>query len=132
MQDLIVAALQTDITRSLTYRMPGQSLLESLDLKPSAHNVSHYSPGERMEASKLRDKAYKLRRKKEDIQNEWKELIRIRKLMYESLSKSTGKDTETLKRDLDRDFYLDPIEAINYGLIDEVVRPATKKDFKNI
>jgi len=67
-----------------------------------------------------------------DIQNEWKELIRIRKLMYESLSKSTGKDTETLKRDLDRDFYLDPIEAINYGLIDEVVRPATKKDFKNI
>lgn len=56
MQDLIVAALQTDSTRSLTYRMPGQSLLQSLDLKPSAHNVSHYSPGERMEASKIRDK----------------------------------------------------------------------------
>lgn len=58
MQDLIVAALQTDSTRSLTYRMPGQSLLQSLDLKPSAHNVSHYSPGARMEASKLRDKTH--------------------------------------------------------------------------
>lgn len=58
MQDLIVAALQTDSTRSLTYRMPGQSLLQSLDLKPSSHNVSHYSPGERMEASKVRDKAH--------------------------------------------------------------------------
>lgn len=58
MQDLIVAALQTDSTRSLTYRMPGQSLLQSLDLKPSAHNVSHYSPGERMEASKVRDKTH--------------------------------------------------------------------------
>ena len=58
MQDLIVAALQTDSTRALSYRMPGQSLLQSLDLKPSAHNVSHYSPGERMEASKLRDKAH--------------------------------------------------------------------------
>jgi hypothetical protein len=58
MQDLIVAALQTDSTRSLTYRMPAQSLLQSLDLKPSSHNVSHYSPGDRMEASKLRDKTH--------------------------------------------------------------------------
>jgi len=58
MQDLIVAALQTDSTRSLSYRMPGQSLLQSLDLKPSAHNVSHYSPGDRMDASKVRDKAH--------------------------------------------------------------------------
>ncbi len=58
MQDLIVAALQTDSTRSLTYRMPGQSLLQSLDLKPSSHNVSHYSPGDRMEASKVRDKTH--------------------------------------------------------------------------
>ena len=58
MQDLIVAALQTDSTRVLSYRMPGQSLLQSLDLKPSAHNVSHYSPGERMEASKIRDKTH--------------------------------------------------------------------------
>jgi hypothetical protein len=58
MQDLIVAALQTDTTRSLTYRMPGQSLLQSLDVKPSSHNVSHYSPGERMDASKLRDKTH--------------------------------------------------------------------------
>ena len=58
MQDLMLAALQTDSTRSLSYRMPGQSLLQSLDLKPSAHNVSHYAPGERMEASKARDKAH--------------------------------------------------------------------------
>jgi len=58
MQDLIVAALQTDSTRVLSYRMPGQSLLQSLNLKPSAHNVSHYSPGESIEASKLRDKTH--------------------------------------------------------------------------
>lgn len=58
MQDLIVAALQTDSTRSLTYRLPGQSLLQSLNVKPSAHNVSHYSPGARMDASKLRDKTH--------------------------------------------------------------------------
>jgi hypothetical protein len=58
MNNLIVAALQTDSTRALTYRMPGQSLLNSLDLGASSHNVSHYSPGPRMEASKARDKAH--------------------------------------------------------------------------
>ena len=58
MYDLILAALQTDSTRAMTYRMPAQSLLQSLDLKPSAHNVSHYSPGARMDASKARDKAH--------------------------------------------------------------------------
>jgi len=58
MHSLIIAALQTDSTRALTYRMPGQSLLKSMGFTHSAHNVSHYSPGERMEASKARDKMH--------------------------------------------------------------------------
>jgi hypothetical protein len=58
MYDLMVAAMQTDSTRVLSYRLPGQSLLSSLDLKPSAHNVSHYTPGERMDASQARDKTH--------------------------------------------------------------------------
>jgi len=58
MYDLMVAALQTDSTRVMTYRMPGQSLLTSMGINPTAHNVSHYSPGERLDASKARDKAH--------------------------------------------------------------------------
>ena len=58
MYDLIVAALQTDSTRVMSYRLPGQELLKSLAFTHSAHNVSHYSPGERMEASKTRDKVH--------------------------------------------------------------------------
>ena len=58
MYDLIIAALQTDSTRVTTYRMPGQSLLQSMDITLSAHNVSHYSPGERMQASQARDKTH--------------------------------------------------------------------------
>ena len=58
MYELIVAALQTDNTRALTYRLPANTLLQSLEVKHSAHNVSHYSPGDRMEASKARDKAH--------------------------------------------------------------------------
>lgn len=58
MYDLIVAALKTDSTRVMTYRMPGQALLQSMNISLSAHNVSHYSPGGRMEASQARDKAH--------------------------------------------------------------------------
>ncbi len=58
MYDLIVAALQTDSTRVMTYRMPGQSLLQSLGINLSAHNVSHYQPGERMDASQVRDETH--------------------------------------------------------------------------
>lgn len=57
MYDLIVAALQTDSTRVMTYRQPVQSLLQSLDLTVAPHNMSHYTPGERMEASQKRDAA---------------------------------------------------------------------------
>jgi hypothetical protein len=58
MYDLIVAALQTDSTRALTYRMPGQALLQSMGISLSAHNVSHYSQGERKQASQTRDKTH--------------------------------------------------------------------------
>jgi hypothetical protein len=57
MYDLIVAALQTDSTRVMTYRQPVQSLLQSMDIGVAPHNMSHYSPGERMEASQKRDAA---------------------------------------------------------------------------
>ncbi len=55
MYDLIVAALQTDSTRVITYRQPVGTLLQSLDLKIAPHDMSHYLPGDRMEASKKRD-----------------------------------------------------------------------------
>ena len=58
MYDLIVAALQTDSTRVMTYRMPGLALLQSMNVTLSAHNVSHYSSGERMQASQARDKVH--------------------------------------------------------------------------
>ncbi|MDA7916269.1 DUF1552 domain-containing protein [Verrucomicrobia bacterium] len=58
MYQLIVAALQTDSTRALTYRLPNQTLMQSMDISLSAHNVSHYSPGARMEASQAKDKTH--------------------------------------------------------------------------
>ncbi|MHC5538414.1 DUF1552 domain-containing protein, partial [Singulisphaera rosea] len=57
MYDLIVAAFQTDSTRVLTYRQPVSNLLTSLGIKIAPHDMSHYSPGEREEASRQRDLA---------------------------------------------------------------------------
>jgi hypothetical protein len=57
MYDLIVAALQTDATRVITYRQPVQTLLGSLGSKVASHDMSHYTPGERTEASQKRDAA---------------------------------------------------------------------------
>ncbi len=55
MYALIVAALQTDTTRVLTYRQPVGALLQSLGLKLAPHDMSHYTTGPRMEASQKRD-----------------------------------------------------------------------------
>jgi hypothetical protein len=58
MYDLIVAALQTDSTRVMTYRMPGQTLLDSIGVPVSSHNVSHYGSETRKGYSRLRDKTH--------------------------------------------------------------------------
>ena len=57
MYDLIVAAFQTDSTRVVTFRQPIQHLLTSLGVKVAIHDMSHYQPGGRMEASQQRDLA---------------------------------------------------------------------------
>lgn len=59
MYKLMVAALQTDNTRVITYREPGSRLLSSIGASGNPHNVSHYRIGaETEESSKMRDKAH--------------------------------------------------------------------------
>ena len=55
MYDLLVAAFQTDSTRIVTYRQPMANLIKSMGITVAPHDMSHYTPGERMEASKRRD-----------------------------------------------------------------------------
>jgi hypothetical protein len=57
MYDIIIAALQTDTTRVITYRQPVASLLGSIGIKVAAHDMTHYTTGERLEASQRRDLA---------------------------------------------------------------------------
>jgi hypothetical protein len=59
MYDLMVTALQTDSTRVLTYRQPVDSLLRSIDVPYTGHDLSHYerSQGDRMQFSQKKDAA---------------------------------------------------------------------------
>ncbi len=59
MYDIILAAMQTDSTRVLTYRQPVNTLLTSLDIKVHPHDMSHYHTtlGEKLDASQRRDLA---------------------------------------------------------------------------
>ncbi len=59
MYDIMLAAMQTDSTRVLSYRMPVESLLKSLDVKVFPHDMSHYhtTRAEKLDASQKRDEA---------------------------------------------------------------------------
>jgi ATP-dependent Clp protease protease subunit len=56
-----------------------------------------------------------------DIEIEAREIIRIKKLMNEMLSKNTGQKLEKIERDTDRNFWMSPTEAKDYGIVDKVL-----------
>jgi len=63
-----------------------------------------------------------------DIEIQTKEILRIRALLNGVLSERTGQKLSRIEKDTDRDFFMSPDEAVEYGLIDEVIRsPLDKK-----
>ena len=56
-----------------------------------------------------------------DIEIQAREILRIRALMEEMLATDTGKPTEEVSRDIERDKYLTAEQALEYGIIDEVL-----------
>jgi len=56
-----------------------------------------------------------------DIRIQADEILFLKERLNTELSERTGKDYETIKEDTDRDFYMSPKEAVDYGLIDLVL-----------
>ena len=56
-----------------------------------------------------------------DIEIQAKEILRIRALMEQMLAEDTGRTTEEVSRDIERDKYLTAEQALDYGIIDEVL-----------
>jgi ATP-dependent Clp protease protease subunit len=56
-----------------------------------------------------------------DIEIQAREIIRARQEMNEILSRHTGQNLRRIEKDTDRDFIMTPADAVEYGLIDEVI-----------
>lgn len=60
-----------------------------------------------------------------DIEIQAREALRLKKTLDEILSRHTGQPIDRISRDTDRDYFMSPQEAKEYGLLDQVI--VTKK-----
>ena len=56
-----------------------------------------------------------------DIELQAKEILRMRDLLNGMLAEDTGQSPERVSKDTDRDFIMTSAEAVEYGLLDEVI-----------
>jgi ATP-dependent Clp protease, protease subunit len=59
-----------------------------------------------------------------DIEIEAREIIRIRRQLNQVYADRTGQPLERIEKDMDRDYFMSPEEAKEYGLIDRVIESA--------
>ncbi|MFC1917624.1 ATP-dependent Clp protease proteolytic subunit [Chloroflexota bacterium] len=57
-----------------------------------------------------------------DIEIAAKEIMRLQEIIRYILARHTGQPIDKISHDSDRDFYLNPDQAVKYGLVDEVLR----------
>jgi len=57
-----------------------------------------------------------------DIEISAKEILRLKNLYAETLSKHTGQTKSKVLKDIDRDLFMTPEEAKKYGLLDKVIK----------
>ncbi|MCD6548135.1 MAG: ATP-dependent Clp endopeptidase proteolytic subunit ClpP [Thermodesulfobacterium sp.] len=56
-----------------------------------------------------------------EVEIQAKEILRLREILNEILSKHTGKPKEKIKQDTERDFYMSAEEALEYGIVDKIL-----------
>ena len=65
-----------------------------------------------------------------DIQIQAEEILKSKRLLNELLAKHTGRKVEQIEEETERDRYMTPIEAKEYGIVDEILetQPKTEKE----
>jgi len=56
-----------------------------------------------------------------DVDIQAKEILRLREKLNELLVKHTGRPLEKIQQDTERDFFMSPEQARDYGIVDEVI-----------
>lgn len=67
-----------------------------------------------------------------DIEIQAKEILWIRQRLFEILAHHTGRPFEQIERDADRDYFLSPEQARDYGLIDNVLQAKSGEPAKPV
>jgi ATP-dependent Clp protease protease subunit len=62
-----------------------------------------------------------------DIEIQAREIRHMKEVLIDILCRSTGKSKDDIGRDIERDFYMGPGQAKEYGLIDEIFDPKKKE-----
>jgi len=62
-----------------------------------------------------------------DVEIQYKELKRVEDLIHQLLSRHTGQTVEQIAADFDRDRFMTAEEAVEYGLVDEVLKSPTEE-----
>ena len=57
-----------------------------------------------------------------DVEIQTREMIKAREILARILSQHTGQSEEKILKDTDRNYFMSPEEAKNYGLIDEIFK----------
>ncbi|HEY3966064.1 MAG TPA: ATP-dependent Clp protease proteolytic subunit [Planctomycetaceae bacterium] len=65
-----------------------------------------------------------------DIEIQAKEILETREILNQILASHTGQPIEQIARDTERDRYMSAVQAKEYGIVDEVLSKAPKKDDK--
>jgi len=62
-----------------------------------------------------------------DISIHAQEILKIRKRLNEIMANHTAQPIDRVEKDSDRDFFMDAEQALEYGIIDEILRPGDVK-----
>jgi len=62
----------------------------------------------------------------EDIRIQAEEILKDKKMLNELLARHTGQDIERIAREIERDRYMNAQEALEYGLVDEILAEPEK------
>jgi len=65
-----------------------------------------------------------------DMEIAAREILRVQEIIRNILAKNTGQAMDKIVHDTDRDFYLNPVQAVEYGLIDEILTKPEPKETK--
>jgi ATP-dependent Clp protease protease subunit len=63
-----------------------------------------------------------------DIEIAAREILRLQDMLRNIIAKHTGQTVEKISHDTDRDFYLNPVQAVEYGIVDEILTRPEKTD----